>query len=148
MPKTLKTLIAAVALAAALSPAHAGHRMPVNELIALPHPMRVIARDPSRFALSERQQARLGAEILAVYPRQIHPRVQRAAELERRIHRALFIDGANGATVHAELTALTRLKREITDLRIAALGRFRDILTEAQFARIMAEATPSPGPAR
>lgn len=112
-------------------------RFRVGELVALPHPLRLIKQHPERYALSPQQQQRLQAEILAVYPPQMHQRKQTAWQLERQIRHAVLDKNATAEAVSTQLDELARLKRQMADLHIDALRAFRAILTPEQFQRLV-----------
>lgn len=123
-----------------ISPGHTPSRpgFLVSELVALPHPMRIIIDAPDRFGIRPEQMDRLHREIREVYPPQLHPRVQAAWQLEKAIYQAVIERGKNAGAVADQLDELTRLKREATDIRIQALNRFRAILEPEQYQAVMA----------
>lgn len=109
----------------------------VSELVTLPHPMRLIRRDPQRFGVSPEQMERLRREIMEVYPPQLQQRVQAAWSLERSIRRAVLDEGQDSAAVAEQLDELMRLKRETADIRIEGLNRFRTLLEPEQYRAVM-----------
>ena len=110
----------------------------VNELVALPHPMRIIRSDPDRFGITPDQLDSLRREVMEVYPPELHPRVQRAWHLEQAIYQAVIERGESASAVAEQLDELTRVKREVTDIRIQGLNRFRSLLQPAQYQAVMA----------
>ncbi|MBK1648021.1 hypothetical protein [Rhabdochromatium marinum] len=112
-------------------------RFRVDELVALPHPMRLIKQHPERYQLLPEQYDRLQKEIIAVYPPQMHQRKREAWQLERQIRYAVLEKNATAEALSAQLDELSRIKRQITDLHIAALRVFRAILTSDQFQRLV-----------
>lgn len=119
-------------------------RFKVTELVELPHPMSAIRQDPERFGITAEQRERLDKELIAVFPPEIHPRMQRAWELQNRIRRSVMKQGRDSVTLKAELDELSGLKREIANLHIDALGRFRDILSEEQLQQVIAAMDGAP----
>lgn len=109
----------------------------VSELVTMPHPMRLIRRDPRRFGVTPEQMERLRRELMEVYPPQLHQRVQAAWSLERSIRRAVLDEGQDSAAVADQLDELVQLKREATDIRIEALNRFRTLLEPEQYQAVM-----------
>ncbi|WPL17071.1 hypothetical protein Thiowin_02057 [Thiorhodovibrio winogradskyi] len=118
----------------------------VSELVSLPHPMRVIHKDPAAFGITSEQMDRLHREVRAVYPPQLHPRVQAAWQLEKAIYQAVIERGESPSDVVDRLAELTRLKREATDIRIQALNHFRAILEPEQYQAVMAASAEAARP--
>ncbi|TVQ87455.1 MAG: hypothetical protein EA400_11435 [Chromatiaceae bacterium] len=149
MPAFLHGLVAAALLtlaSAAVADNAAGGtsaRFLVSELVPLPHPMRTLRADPQRFGVSEEQLTRLLTEVRGVYAPQIHPRTQRAWALQRQISRRVLEDGAGPAELRSQLDELTTLKREIIELRVAALNQFRAIVSPEVFATLVATDAPA-----
>ncbi|MBK1707254.1 hypothetical protein CKO40_22655 [Halochromatium glycolicum] len=117
----------------------------VSELVTLPHPMRLIRRDPQRFGVSPEQMERLRREIMEVYPPQLQQRVQAAWSLERSIRRAVLDQGQDSAAVAEQLDELMRLKRETADIRIEGLNRFRTLLEPEQYRAVMTASAEASG---
>ncbi|MEA3638908.1 MAG: hypothetical protein VBE63_03070 [Lamprobacter sp.] len=117
----------------------------VSELVTLPHPMRLIRQDPQRFGVSSEQMESLRSEIMEVYPPQLHQRVQAAWSLERSIRRAVLEEGKDSAAVADQIDELVQLKREATDIRIAALNRFRALLEPEQYQAVMTASAEAAG---
>ncbi|ADC62617.1 periplasmic heavy metal sensor [Allochromatium vinosum] len=113
-------------------------RFRVSELVELPHPMAAVRKNPERFGITPKQRERFERELGAVFPPEIHPRMQRAWELQNQVRRAVLKQGQDSQTLQAELDELSVLKRELASLRIDAFRRFRDILTEEQFQQVLA----------
>lgn len=141
MLKRLTPIALTLALSMTLAPAWADDeramRFTVTNLVELPHPMRVIRKDPERFNITAEQRERLEAELIKVFPPEIHPRMQRAWELQNRVHRGVMTQGKDSAALAAELDELSTLKREIAKLQIDALQRLRTILSAEQFSAVM-----------
>lgn len=142
MLKRLPPIALTLALSLTLVPAWAedkgAMRFLVTSLVELPHPMRVIRKDPERFNITAEQRERLEVELIRVFPPEIHPRMQRAWELQNRVYRGVMMQGKDSAALAAELDELSALKREITKLQIDALQRLRTILSAEQFSAVMA----------
>ncbi|MBN2885224.1 MAG: hypothetical protein JXM75_00755, partial [Chromatiaceae bacterium] len=142
MLKRLTPIALTLALSVALAPAWAeddrAMRFKVTDLVELPHPIPVIRKDPERFNITPEQRERLEAELIKVFPPEIHPRMQRAWELQNRVRRGVMKQSKDSAALAAELDELSTLKREIATLQIDALQRLRTILSEEQFSAVMA----------
>ncbi|MCF1184565.1 hypothetical protein L0E83_14120 [Marichromatium gracile] len=137
-PRTLALLCAfAIAPALAQEPPrtqaddHHGTMHEV-ELLSLPHTRLPVAI----LELPTEQRERIQQALLKVYPQRIMPRIEQAQSLERRLRAAVLERGATVAELAPELDELARLEREITELRIEALGRLRELTTAEQFARL------------
>ncbi|AHF05099.1 hypothetical protein MARPU_15545 [Marichromatium purpuratum 984] len=102
------------------------------ELLSLPHTQLPVAI----LQLPEEQREQIQQALLKVYPQRIMPRVERARALEQRLRAAVLERGATVAELAPELDELARLEREISELRIEALGRLRELTTAEQFARL------------
>ncbi len=105
--------------------------MPAN----LPHLMSVIVKHRQDIGLSDAQQAEVDA-ILADVPARIRPVFKRAKEAEIAISSDVMA-GRNLESIPARVDALQALKREAADIHIACVIRVRDMLTPAQYAKVL-----------
>jgi len=143
----LNTTFSLLAFVVPFALAHADEpqmRFKVTELVELPHPMSAIRKDPERFGITTGQRERLDKELFAVFPPEMHPRMQRAWELQNRVRRGVMKQGKDSEALAAELDELSRIKREMADLHIDALRIFQDVLTQEQLQQL-ADATGASG---
>ncbi|NCC41085.1 MAG: periplasmic heavy metal sensor [Gammaproteobacteria bacterium] len=141
---TLLVLTSTLSVSSLQAEEPAAVRFKVSELVELPHPMAVVRQDPERFGITPEQRERFEREMRAVFPPEVHPRMQRAWELQNQVRRAVLKQGKDSQALQAELDELGTLKRELASLRIDAFRRFRGILTEEQFQQVLAASDERP----
>ncbi len=101
----------------------------------LPHLMSVIVKHRQDLGLSDAQQAEVDA-IMAEVPARIRPVFKRAREAEIAISNDVMA-GRNLEGIPARIDALQALKREAADIHVACVVRVREMLTPAQYARVL-----------
>ncbi|HES76594.1 MAG TPA: hypothetical protein ENO09_06260 [bacterium] len=105
----------------------------------LPHLLHNIMRLKAELNLSAEQNAKL--QVLASeVPPMMHPMFTKAELLEKKISRAVVLDGASAEAVAEELDELQKTKRALTGQQIKALNRLRMILTPEQYQHVLKEA--------
>ncbi len=109
-----------------------------SPLLRLPRPMRMIRANPERFAITDEQAQRLETELHAVYSPQMHALMDKTVQLEEAMQTALLIDGRDLSELKADLERLIGLKRQLLQLRVAALAQLRTILSPEQFSQLVA----------
>lgn len=107
----------------------------VNEMINLPHPVKVIMPNMEKLEISKKQKEKLNKEMLGYYPEIIQGLMNKVSKLENEIKNDILIDKKTKAQLSSKIDKLEKIKREITDIHIDALNTLADILSTKQFAK-------------
>lgn len=134
MKKMILSLGAACLISAAAS---ADENLRTHTLVRMPHPLPVMMANAEAFAFSDSQMKALNV-LMEHMPASMHALLEKARDDEQAIRRAVMHDGKSKVEVAAALDALGKLKRQITDRHIDALNRLKAILTDAQYAKLIA----------
>ncbi|MBN2896814.1 MAG: hypothetical protein JXK05_13080 [Campylobacterales bacterium] len=109
----------------------------VDELVALPHPLKALKMHEEKLGLSAQQNERLQKEVIDVFPNKIHTLFDQADEIEKRIKKAVVKEGKTQKEVAVDLDALTKVKRELTEVHIDALNKTREVLGVEKYEEVL-----------
>lgn len=110
---------------------------PVEELVSLPHPLKVIMQNREALHLDEKQDKRLQDEMMAVFPEKIHGNMDKAEVIETKIKKAVLSGSKTKEDLKADIKALADIKVVITNDHIDALHTLKTILSKEQFNMLL-----------
>lgn len=128
------TLCAAALLAQPL--AHA-HDHPVDDLLDLPHPMRVLNRAHWQEHLSTEQKAAIAALRSEIQPRFL-ALMSEAIPLQEQLHAAVFAHDAAAPSREA-LQAFADLRVRMTEVQAGAYVRLKSVLGASDWEKLLQE---------
>ncbi len=124
--------------------AYAGKKMkkdedkhPVEELVELPHPVKIILANEEKLKITKEQKEKIEKEMLSVFPQKIHGAMDKAKILEDKIKDAVMKEDKTKADLKADIQALADIKIQITNDHIDALNKLDTILNKEQHKQIM-----------
>lgn len=109
----------------------------VDELIDLPHPVKVIVINKEKLSVSKEQSKQIDEKMLGYFPQEIQSRMKQASKLEKEIKDDVLIHNKTKIELAHKINKLENLKREITDIHIDALNTLSDILTKKQMQQAL-----------
>lgn len=131
----MKKKIIMLGLAAVLSSSlWAKDQSSVDEMINLPHPVKVIMPNIKKLKISQAQENRLNKKMLGYYPEIIQGLMHKAGKLEKEIKNDILVDNKTKEELSSKIDELEKIKRQVTDTHIDALNTLANILDNKQFA--------------
>lgn len=107
----------------------------VDEMINLPHPVKVIMPNIKKLEISKTQEEELNDKMLGYYPEIIQGLMQKAAKLEKEIKNDVLVGKKTKEELSSKIDKLEKIKREVTDVHIDALNTLTNILNDKQFTQ-------------
>ncbi|PID48065.1 MAG: hypothetical protein CR967_01660 [Proteobacteria bacterium] len=116
--------------------AQGGSKFLIHELVLLPHPGKVLKQHAKEIGVTKQEMQRIKKEVKAVYPPIFQGKTREAFKLEKKLKR-MVLKGKTKADVKDLLDKIAKLKREAIDSRIDALNKFREIVGEEKWKKII-----------
>lgn len=120
-----------------LSAEGGSNKFRVDELVLLPHPMKIVKNNKEELGITKEQMQELMAKVKDRYQKVIHEELQKAYKLERKIIKSVTVDHKSSEELKSELDELEALKRKVTDTHIGALNEFATVLSKEQFQKLV-----------
>lgn len=135
----MKEIVAVLAFIAFMSSslgASNSSKFKVDELILLPHPGKTLKNHAKELGVTKGELERVKNEVKKVYPSIFQEKIRQAFKIEKKVRR-MVAKGKTKTDVKSYLDKIERLKREAIDVRIDALNKFREILGDEKWTRVI-----------
>jgi hypothetical protein len=109
----------------------------VAELVALPHPVKIVLMNKEPLNLTKEQSDKVDAQMLAIFPSKIHGAMDKAEPIEAKITNAVLNEQKTKEDLKADIEALIDIKRGMTNDHIDALNTLYTILTKEQYQKML-----------
>ncbi len=133
----LNTLIVLFVLTLSCAPALAGQESDVQELVPLPHPVKVVTANQEQLKISEEQMNRIKTDVVGYFPPRMLPMMIEAEESENRLVHKIMVEGKTKQELADEIDQLAVLKRKLIDTHIDSLNTLKGILTDEQWSSLL-----------
>lgn len=133
MKKALLTLIALAILSVSAYAEGDKHKAGT---VALPHLMKILLSNSEELKITTEQQKKFD-KMVSTVPSKLHPMMDEAATLEKKIKKAVMKDKQSLKDVSDDINKLEKLKREIAQTQINAINKIQNILTESQYNSLL-----------
>ncbi len=130
-----KIIFAFMALGLSLYANNSG-KFKIDELVILPHPGKVLKFHAKEVGVTKDDMMRIRKEIKAVYAPKFQGKIREAFTIEQKVKR-MVSKGKTPSELKDDLDKIAKLKREAIDYRIQALNKFREILGEEKWLKIV-----------
>ncbi len=133
----LNTLIILFVLTLSCATALAGQESNVQELVPLPHPVKVVTANQEQLKISEEQMTRIKTDVVGYFPPRMLPMMIEAEESENRLVHKILVEGKTKQELAEEIDQLAALKRKLIDTHIDSLNTLKGILTDEQWSSLL-----------
>ncbi|MCH9814749.1 MAG: hypothetical protein K0U47_12495 [Epsilonproteobacteria bacterium] len=110
---------------------------PIEELVDLPHPIKMIMPNREKLKITVDQEKALEEKMMAVFPEKIHGNMDKAEVIETKIKKAVLSESKTKEDLKVDIQTLADIKVSITNDHIDALNTLETILTKAQFSQLL-----------
>ncbi len=117
--------------------AQASEESNVQELVPLPHPIKVVMAHQEELGISGQQLARMKKEVVGFFPPVMLPLMIKAEEMEVSLSRKIMVEGRTKEELATEIDELAALKRELIDTHIDSLNTLKRILKQDQWTALL-----------
>jgi len=114
-----------------------GQKHPIEELVKLPHPVKMILMNKESLKITPKQMSSIENEMLAVYPAKIHGKMDEAKLIEDKIKKEVLKHGTTKEDLKKDIQALADMKVQITNDHIDALNKLQAVLTKEQYKQLL-----------
>ncbi|MEA2091028.1 MAG: hypothetical protein U9O83_01530 [Campylobacterota bacterium] len=114
-----------------------GQKHPIEELVELPHPAKLVIMNDKALKITDEQMQKIDSTMLAVYPPLIHGNMDKAEIIEKKIKKEVMRNRATKESLKDEIQSLVDIKVQITNDHIDALNMLQSILTKSQYAELV-----------
>ncbi len=115
----------------------AGQESDVQELVPLPHPIKLVMAHEQQLNISADQMARMKTEVVGFFPPRMLPMMIEAEELENRLAEKVMVEGKTKEELAEEIDKLAALKRKLIDTHIDSLNTLKGILSQEQWSAVL-----------
>ncbi len=129
----LNILIILIMVCTAVAPVLAGDDQSVQELVPLPHPIKVVMANELELQITPEQMARMKNEVVGFFPPIMLPMMIEAGEMEARLAEEIMGQGKTKLELADEIDKLAVLKRKLIDTHIDSLNTLKSILSDEQW---------------
>ena len=130
--KLTKLLILTIVCIAATS-ALAERESDVQELVPLPHPIKVVMAHEKELKVTPEQMERMKTEVVGHFPPIMLPMMIQAEEMEVSLAEKIMVQGKTKQDLAAEIDEIAALKRRLIDTHIDSLNTLKSILSDEQW---------------
>jgi hypothetical protein len=109
----------------------------VQELIPLPHPIKVVMAHELELNITAEQMERMKEEVVGHFPPRMLPMMIEAEEMERRLAAEVMVNGKTKTELATDIDQLAALKRKLIDTHIDSLNTLKSILTDDQWTALL-----------
>ncbi len=117
----------------------AGEASNVQELVPLPHPIKVVMAHEVEWEITAEQMARMKKEVVGHFPPIMLPMMIEAEAMEVSLAEKIMVHGQTKQELATEIDKLAALKRKLTDTHIDSLNTLKSILSAPQWDILVEE---------
>lgn len=133
----LKALMVLFVLTLLTNAAMAERESDVQELVPLPHPVKVVTANEQDLKISVEQMQRIKTEVVGHFPPRMLPMMIEAEEMENRLAHKIMVEGRTKQELAQEIDQIAALKRKLIDTHIDSLNTLKSILTVEQWTALL-----------
>jgi len=109
----------------------------VQELVPLPHPIKVVMAHQDELKITPDQMASMKKDVVGFFPPRMLPMMIEAKELEVSLLEKIMVQGQTKEALAGEIDELAAVKRKLIDTHIDSLNTLKGILTDEQWTALL-----------
>lgn len=109
----------------------------VQELVPLPHPIKIVMAHEQELKITADQMSRMKNDVVGFFPPRMLPMMIQAEELEVSLYEKIMVGGKTKVELADEIDQLAAVKRKLIDTHIDSLNTLKGILNDEQWTALL-----------